>query len=362
MKITVQREDLLKAVGVVSRLVTSRTTLPILQNILLKINETGLEIRSTDLEQTLEYSIKGSDIETGTVTVPAKLFLEYLQNNNDTSLTISAQDTSLELITKNSKAKIKGIAPEDYPDLPKATVINTISLPCELVLSMINQTIFSVANDDTRPVLNGLLFRFKNQILTIVGTDGYRLAKTQLKIESDFEGDYIFPKRSMLELVRIGNTKELVLEFSTSQVCFVADSIRFTTRLIEGAFPPYETIIPNQEGLKTKVINASITQGLKIASLFSRDSSYSTKLEFEGSKLLITANSPQFGETKNEVELIDNLPQKIDISLNAQYLIDVLTHVEREVLLVLTDNKSPIVIKEANDQDKLYLIMPLRSE
>ncbi len=363
MKFTCSKEELQGQVTTVARLATTRATLPILQNIYMATKKNALIIKATDLEQTLEGSVKGEEEENGEITVPARVLVEYLQNNTDNQITLISDDTNLMIESANHKAKIKGLAAVDYPTLPK------ISFQAETVISSselsgaISRTLFATANDETRPILTGLLFRFKGDTLTLVGTDGYRLAYVTIPIKNSLTGDYILPKRSLQELVRLlGNDDEAVLSFASAQAKISVGRTTFITRVLEGAFPAYEAIIPKTSPVSLSISSAVLLQSLKLASLFSRDSAYSTKIDVEEKKLKVTAISPSLGENSNEITVSNGPTEGLTISVNAQYLIDALGALSGDIDLKFIDSKSPVVITLPKDLSYLYLLMPLRSQ
>jgi len=363
MKFTCSKNDLLKQVAAVSRLATTRATLPILQNIYLATQKNTLIVKATDLEQTLEGKVVGEVLDGGGLTVPARVLVEYLQNNTDEQLTLETEDTTLKISSPNHQARMKGMPAEDYPTLPKISFESEITLSSSNLTQAINQTLFAAANDETRPILTGLLFRFKGNTLTLVGTDGYRLAYASLEINSTVKGDYILPKRSLQELLRLlGVDDEVTLSFSHSQAQIMVGSLVFITRVLEGAFPPYESIIPKAEKIKLRLRAATLLQSLKLASLFSRDSAYSTKLDITVKSLKVTAISPSLGDNSNEMTVENGPSEPFTISLNAQYLIDALAVVTGDIWLIFNDVKSSVLLKIPEDDSYLYLVMPLRSE
>lgn len=363
MKFTCSKDTFLRAVSTTGRLATNRATLPILQNISLTSEKQQVRLRATDLEQTIEVSIAAEIKEPGAITIPARLLIEYLQNNTDKEISFSTDDTNIELKSANHSAKIKGAPAEDYPTLPEIEALVTVSLESKLIHEAITQTLFAAANDDTRPILNGLLFRFQTGRISVVATDGYRLASYQSPISAKVTGDYILPKRSLQELQRLlDDSGELELSISQTQVRFQINDTVLISRVLEGNFPSYETIIPKSAKLTVKVGVTVLLQSLKIASLFSRDSAYSTKLELIGKKLRIIAVSAQIGENVNEIELEKEVDEKFTISLNAQYAIDLLSTVSGDVEIGFIDNKSPIVFRLPELPEYIYLLMPLRSE
>ncbi|MDP3993246.1 MAG: DNA polymerase III subunit beta, partial [bacterium] len=198
--------------------------------------------------------------------------------------------------------------------------------------------------------------------LTIVGTDGYRLACQSLEIPSDAEGDFIIPKRALQQLQKLPGEGELEVAFASNQVRFSIGSITLTSRLLDGNFPPYEAIIPKKMSTEIAINSHQLAKSLKLASLFSRDSAYSAKILLEGDTMKISAVSATIGENTNELHLATAVAVPLTISLNAQYLIDGLGAVEGDARVGFIDAKSPITVAPIKESDYLYLLMPLRSE
>lgn len=364
MKTKIIKEDILKAVNIVTRLISTRTTLPILQNIYLCVDNNKLELRTTDLEQTISVIIDSTESEGGSITAPSRLITDYLQNTTDTQLTLTETGTnSLVISGKNSKAKIRAMSAEEYPVLPEIKIKEKITLNAEKLVGVLKNTVFATANDETRPTLTGLLFRVQGGKLTVVGTDGYRLAKEEIDVETSFSGDLIIPRRAVIEIIRLLGSGEMVIGISGTQLEIMYGNVRFITRVIDGSFPNFEGIIPKKNTYTFSANCAALVQSLKVASTFSRDSSYSTKISFTEGKMLISANSPVLGEANSSVDIEGaSIPQDVIISFNAQYLLDPLLNIGDEVVVEITDSKSPIVVKNPQDSNFLYLLMPLRSD
>ncbi|MBI4948409.1 DNA polymerase III subunit beta [Candidatus Berkelbacteria bacterium] len=363
MKFTTQKEELLKYLNIVSRLASTRSTLPILQNIYLVVNGNNLLIRSTDLEQTLEVNINGEGESSGAVTIPARLLTEYLQNNTDKIVTISNDDLIIKINSANHDATLRGMAAEDYPTLPEVAYDFTTTMSSVVLSDAINKTVFSSASDETRPILTGLLFKIEGNNLTIVGTDGYRLAKSVITIKQGKDSQFIIPKRSLQELLRIlPLNEEVTLSLAQNQCCAQVGDTKLITRVIEGNFPAFESIIPKKHSLEVAINSQVLLQSLKLASLFSRDSAFSTNLEIKGDNLIITATSPVLGDNSNKITLAKKSDTDFKISVNAQYLIDILSVLSGDVLLQFIDQKSPVVVRAHLDERYLYLVMPLRGE
>ncbi len=362
MKFICEKDELVRAVSLAGRLSTTRATLPILQNLYLEAKSNNLIVKATDLEQTIQVIVSGTSSEKGSITIPARLLVEYLQNNNDKNISLISSDTSLKLNSEQHSASIKGLAAEDYPSLPELKGEDRVSLSSQSLTQGLNQTLFATALDDSRPILNGMLWRFKSKKLEMVATDGYRLSRCQIAIDQDIERDLIIPKRSLQELLRLLDSEVVEVLFTANQVRFVIGKTELTSRILDGSFPDYQAILPKTQKLIVTVKAAELHQSLKLASLFSRDSAYSTKMQIEKNKLTITAVSAHLGENSNTISLDQPVDEPFSISLNAQYLLEAVALSDGDVLLALIDQKSPIVVKLPNNQDFLYLLMPLRNE
>jgi len=362
MNFSTKKDELLRAVNIVSRLATTRATLPILQNIYLEAKKDQLILRSTDLEQTLETTISITGGEVGKITIPARLLLDYLQNNSDETIQVRAQDTTLYLTSSGHQAQLKGLPTEEYPSIPEVKFDQQLNLPASQIEEAITKTLFASAADDNRPILNGLLWRFQDKKLHLVGTDGYRLALFSLPITVDLQADYIIPRRILQELLRLLDGDSFELAVTTNQVKFQVGLTALTGRVLSGSYPAYEGIIPKKTGFSVTVNAANLAESLRVASLFSRDSAFSTKLVFEAEKLQVIATSPHIGETTNTVTYTTPIKETLTTSINAQYLLEVLSVVNGDIELGLIDNKSPITVKVPKQELYLYLLMPLRSE
>lgn len=361
MKIITKRQDFIKALNSTSRVISTRSTLPILQNVYIGAKKKELIVRSTDLEQTIEVVIEAEVEEDGAITVPLRLLAEFLQNNTDEIITFSVDDLDILIKSSNHQARLKGISAQEYPTTQPVKVSHEIEIDANVISEAITTCLFAAANDDTRPILTGLLFNFSGEKLEVVGTDGYRLALYSNVVKSS-PGQYIIPKKTLLELQRILEEGVVKIGLSQSQVQFSFGQTIIISRIIDGKFPNYQSRIPQQQKIQLTGSGSALLHGLKVASLFSRDSSYSAKIAIKGEKLEIVATSPQLGESRSEVAVKNRSLDDFAVSLNAQYLIEVLNAVSGDFSLELTDATSPIVVRFPKKDNYLYLLMPLRNE
>lgn len=361
MKAIILKNHFIKAVNAVSRLTSTRSTLPILQNVYIGADKGELVVRATDLEQTIEVIIEAEVQDAGAITIPLRILVDFLSNNSDERVTLTTDDLSITVKSSNHQVKMKGLPAEDYPTSQKVKFDFELELNSQLLNQAITDCLFASANDDTRPILTGLLFDFTKDGLVVVGTDGYRLAKFQTEAKGQV-GQFIVPKRSLAELQRLLDEGTVKLGIGNSQIQFSINKTILISRLIDGKFPNYQTIIPNDKKLIVTGSGPALLGALKVASLFSRDSAYSTKLNINGDKIEVVAISPQLGESRSEVAVKNEQDSNFSISLNSQYMIDVLNAVSGDFILEFNSESSPIVAKFPTLPKYLYLVMPLRSE
>lgn len=360
MKCLCEKQELQSAVSTVSRLVAARATLPVLQAIYLEAKEGTLLLRTTDLEQTTEVRVSADVQAEGSIAVPARTLNEYLQGNSDATITVEALETTVQISSVNHKAKIKSFPGDEYPTPPQIRELHTFTIATSSFRQAVEKCLFAVSTDDSRPILTGVLLRCTRELITFVATDGYRLAMSKLDCATGAEGDYIFPRKALSEVVKLGSAGELEVIIGENQARISSGSTTITARLLEGVFPNYQSILPKEEKIVVTVSASALLQSLRLASIFSRDSAYSTKLELKDKKLRVTAISPSLGDNTNEVPVESG--ESFELSINAQYLIDVLQNVSSDVVLKVIDQKSPVVVMLPGNEHYLYLVMPLRNE
>lgn len=366
MEFSCQKEELLKAISIAGRLAATRSTLPILQNVFIEAQKNKLIIRATDLEQTVEVTLNADIKNLGSLTVPARLINDYLVNNPDQEINIFSDEMNLRINSINHSALIKGITPTDYPSIPELKIKHSITMNLKELKKVLERIVFAAASDETRPILNSVLFNFKKDYLEIVATDGYRLAREVCETTNSLKEDLkiIVPKRAATELLRLSGDHQESIEIgvATNQIYFSYGAVKLFSRLIEGNYPDYISILPRDKSVTLTVSVSSLLQSFRLASLFSRDSAFSTKLEFKESTLKITAISPQFGRSSNELALNKPVNSPLTISVNAQYVIDVLSVLSGDIELSINNPRSPIIFTLPRNKSYIYLVMPLRSE
>lgn len=367
MKITTSKDSLLKGIQIVQNAVSSKSTLPILSHVLIEAKKQEITLTATDLEIGVSVKIDGEVLEEGSLTVPARKFSEIVKElhpQNQINITLK-KNQSITIESGKSYFRLMGLLKEDFPQLPdfgsSKKEVNTIKIPQKLLKNMIQLTSFAMSHDEARYVLNGILFSFRDKGLKLVATDGRRLAL----IEKDIPGmgslkkDMIIPMKTIQELNRdLGEEGDVLFYFKEDQLQINIGQIIITSRLIEGEYPNYEQVIPKKTKEELSVNTQDFLQATRRASILTSQESQSIKINFIKDRLIITKNTPDLGEAREELE-VDYKGGELAIGFNPNFLIDVLKNVEEEMVrFELTDPEKPAVIRSGDDYT--YIVLPMQ--
>lgn len=364
MKATVLQTNFSHALNAISRIVSTRTTLPVLGNVLIDTTGGKLSLSATDLEIAMTAETAGKVEEDGKITIPARLLIDFVTNNSDENITINLKDSTLGLRSKHYEANIKGIAAEEFPTIPKAPKSKFCSIKSDDLFDALKKVVMACANDDTRPVLAGVYTKFDGKTLTLAATDSYRLAEKKLDITETVEKkEIIIPARAMNELLRLlpsEKSANVDMIIDENQVFFLIGNIQIVSRLIEGAFPNYEQIIPKEEKISLKSNLSETMASIKMSALFAKDIANNIKLKVSKDKLQISSTAKEIGDTTSQIKA-DVSGGEVEIAFNARYLLDVLAILPGdEVKMSFNDDSSPGVIRTKEDKTYTYLVMPLK--
>lgn len=367
MRVICSQKNLKGALDIVSLAVNTSSTLPVLNNILIKAENTRLFFYATNLEIAISFSVAAEVKNEGSITVPAKLITNYIGLLNDSEVELKVEDgMTLHLKSAASQTKIKGIAPEEFPLIPKVEKESSFSIKAAVFANAIQQTVFSASSTNIRPILSGIYIHADKNTLKMVATDSFRLAEKKLELEEKVDGlvECVIPMRTMLEMGRIlgsqGDIEMVQISFSKNQVLFSVGGVELISRLIEGKFPDYEKIIPREHRTKFEVSSHSLAQATKRVSLFAKENNNSIKLSATNDgRLQVATDETSVGEEKSEVE-IKMTGENNKIAVNSQYLLDVLNHLGEDVSIEMNEKLTPVVVKSAKKDDYLYIIMPLK--
>lgn len=366
MKIEVYSQELKRALNVVLKGVSPRPHLPILLGVLIRVKDGKTSFTTTDLENSFWVEVETAITQEGETVVPAKLFYDLVSTIEDGRVLLEYEDSKLKLTAKGLKTEVLCLSPEEYPVVPKYSGKGVI-LPSLLFKKTIDKVIGSSAKDDTRPILTGILFKFNSGFLTLVTTDGFRLATNKMSIDSKEDNfDVIVPAKSIGELLKV--LTELAvdkfgmeLDRQSKQIVFSLKTAEMSCRILDGEFPPYQQIIPNTYSLKISLHKQDLVMAVKRASLFAKDNANVIRVKIDD-KVLISAENSQVGSNITEVEA-EIEGEKMEVAFNAKYLIDFLPVIESEYVDWETEGElKPSVFRDSKDDNWLQVVMPIRTQ
>jgi len=370
MKFTCNTKDISSAVGAASKVVNAHTTVPILSNILLMAEDGKISVRATDLELTLQHAFPAEISEGGSVTIPAKLFSSYLGNLQAGLLELTGTPTRASVKCQRSNYDFHALPPEEYPPLPAVQRGQQFSIGAKRFKDGVNATIFAASGEEARgAVLMGTLLEIEGDGLTMVATDGYRLAKFATTLEAGISGSekYIVPSRALAEAARNVGSAESVqitaLGAQGNQLMFSAGDVSIVVRLVDGQYPNYGQVIPAKFDRSITVNTLNFVGSLRRAELVAGDRASMVKLAIANQTLIVTASSDVSGNAYEELE-IEQQGEDLTIAFNARYLIEILAHVESpQTVIEFLGPLSPAALRPSQPVEgvqQLYVLMPLR--
>jgi DNA polymerase-3 subunit beta len=363
MKCVISREALLAGLQLVQNVVSTRTTLPILGNALVQAADGKLVISTTDLDTGIRASVEADVLKAGATTLPARRLFSIVRELPAAELTLEVDSKQVATITSgNSFFRIMGLPEEDFPPFPKGEGAKTFKLQQGVFRDMLKRTAYAISTDESRYVLNGVLLSFKDNKLSLVATDGRRLALVEQELEfpKGSEVEAILPTKAVQELSRILRDEEpLTISFGENQVSFDLGTTFLYSKLIEGNYPNYKQVVPAEAKDRIILERELFLNAVRRVALLSSEKSNSVKLIFSKNNLDITANTPEVGEAKESVA-ISHKGKDFSIAFNPEFLMDPLKNIDAdEIFFDFIDELSPGVIKY--NRPFLYVIMPMRT-
>lgn len=375
MKISCLQENLAKGLSIVGRAVASRSTLPVLSNVMLATDNGQLKLSATNLEIGINCWVGAKIEEEGAITVPARLLGEFVNSLPPERIDMHLDESTqtLNLRCARFESNIKGIDAQEFPIVPVASDgEDAIKLEPESLRSMIDQVVFAAATDESRPILTGVLVQFSQDALTMAAADGFRLSVKATKLEQPPAGvsEVIIPARALMELARISGDQEAPIEViitpARKQILFHLENIDLVSQLIEGKFPDYNQIIPKGYATRSVLETSAFLKAVRVSHLFARDAANIVKLEIvpAGDELMngrvtLVATSAELGDNVADLDAsIEGDP--LEIAFNAKYLMDVLSVIDSpQVILETSAASSPGVLRAVGDDLFTHVIMPM---
>ena len=362
MKFKIVRSKFLEGLKSVQNIVAGKGSLPILQNVLIEARGGEIKMTTTDLDISIKCSCECTVEEEGSTTLPVKLLFTAITKvaEGEVEIEIDASERA-SISAGNARYKLAGMPEAEFPRLPTDSDSFVYTIPQQTFGEMLRKVAYSASQDDTRRTLKGVLLSFKDMKLTMVATDGRRLAliENELEFPKDAEKDIVLPSKAVGELQRsMTGSGDLSLIVQKSQICFTFGSVTIYSKLMDDAYPNYKQVIPKETVEHISIDRQLLLDALDRASVMTMDEAHSTKLIFEDGKLTVTSAASDIGEAKDVVP-IKYAGEKIEIMFNPSYVMDPLKAIDDdEVTVNLNDGHSPAVIKCSIPF--LYVLMPLR--
>jgi DNA polymerase III subunit beta len=366
MELVVRKNELLRELQLFQGIVERKNTIPILANVLLEARGDEVRMLATDLEVALRSRCQASVTKGGALTLPAKKLYEIVRALPETDVRIEEDRTGVKVAAERFDSRMQTLPREDFPTLPDMGANTRAALPRAALKEMVAKTQFAITGEDTRYFLNGAKFIQTPQSLTLVATDGHRLALVEVKhpVGVEQEVGVILPKKTLMELGKLLAEGEGDIQFESGEnhLFFDVGGRVLISRMIEGQFPAYERVIPKGNDKHIEFERERLTNAVRRVALLSNERSRAVKFDIDKNKVDVTSSSSEFGEAHEQL-VVDYAGSPVAISFNAQYVLDFLNVVETDsVLLSLKDDVSQAVMKPvgAEGYDYTYVIMPMR--
>ncbi len=371
MKVTVERAQLLKSLGHVHRVVERRNTIPILGNVLIRTETAKLALKATDLDLEVTETLPAEVATAGSTTVPAHMFYDIVRKLPDGSQVVLEADGDRSVLTiraGRSRFTLQTLPESDFPDLAAGEMSHSFALAASDLKRMIDRTQFAISTEETRYYLNGIYLHSagnaKTASLRAVATDGHRLAQVDIALPAGAENlpGVIVPRKTVGEIQRLieDGEGEIGIELSQSKIRFTLGDIVLTSKLIDGTFPDYGRVIPQNNDKELVVSKKDFESAVDRVSTISSERGRAVKLALSAGKLVLSVTNPDSGTATEELE-VEYASDPLDIGFNSRYLLDIAAQISGDAaILRLADPGSPTLIQDKDAASALYVLMPMR--
>ena len=362
MKFSIVKSKFIEALKSVQNVVAGKGSLAILQNVLLEGEGTTLTLTTTDLDLSIKCKVECEIMEKGSTTLPVKLLFNAMTKAPEGIIEVRVDENEKAIVLAgSSRLTLNGKPASEFPKLSEDEESLVYTIPCQTLREMLRKTSYAAAQDDTRRTLRGVLMSFKDSKLTMVATDGRRLALVENEIEfpTNHEKEIVLPSKAVQELLRSLDTEgEVKLLVQSAKICLDLPNMRIFSKLIDDVYPNYMQVIPKSYQETVTIDRQLLLNALERASVMTMDEAHSTKLIFENNKLIVTSAANDVGEAKDEVD-IKYAGERIEIMFNPAYVMDPLKVIDDdEITFNLNNGHSPAIIRCSIPF--IYVIMPLR--
>ena len=370
MKFRVQKNSFFKSLSHLHGIVDKKNVLPVLSNILIEAKDTSLILSSTDMDISITEQLDCNVIEEGSTTINSQIIYDIIRKlPEDTEVEAISNDSSLLTIrTNKSKFSLACLPKEDFPIIDNNNFGNELKIDANIFFKLIDKTKFAISNEETRYFLNGLYFNITESqdknYFTIVGTDGHRLAKFKHQSEQTFKNmpGVIIPKKTINELSKIlsENNEKIDINISSTKILFKIGNIYLVSKLIDGNFPDYNRVIPNDNNKSLEVSRTTLLSAVDRVSTIANDKSPVIKFKIEENSINLSSVNNDKSTATEDIN-IKYSGDVVEIGFNSKYIMDILNNLEDETInLTFKDNSSPITASEKSNKELIYVLMPMR--
>ncbi len=368
MKFSVKSSDLQKSLSKIIGVVPTRSTLPILENILFDVNKNILKITATDLELSVTVSVDIKGIQDGIIAIPAKRLADTIKALPETLVTFSVDtdNNKIKMKTENGEYALTGESSDEFPSAPQFKSNNEIVLEPDVLQRLISKTLFAVSTDELRPSMMGILLQFDTSDVKAVATDGHRLVRisNSSSTSSTFKKDIVIPAKALGLVEKLSTNESGNISINESHIMFSFGNTSLISRLIEDKYPNYETVIPLDNEKKLIVNKEELFHSVRRVSLYSSSATHQIRFSLKKNELSLTAEDVDFGSEAHETIVCDYTSEEMEIGFNSAYVLDILAHLEYdEIVFNLSTPTRAAIIHPAHqkeNEDLLMLVMPVR--
>lgn len=371
MKFIISSTALLRSLQKISGVLSTSSTLPILEDFLFELSDSKLKITASDLETTIsvELGVDKSEDE-GVIAIPAKMLLDIMKTFPElpVTITVNMETQGVEIFAGEGKYKLIGHKSDEFPQLPVLENTNQIKLNGSQLVNAFDKTLFATGNDELRPVMSGVLCEMSPENITFVATDAHKLVRyRRTDLSSEQMASFILPKKPLNHLKNIipdDEDVEVAFEYNDSNAIFIFDNITLVCRLIDGKYPNYEAVIPQQNPFKLSVSRISLLNALRRVAIFGSKSTHQVRFKVSGKELVLTAEDIDFSSEAKERLTCSYEGEDMEIGFNSRFMIDMLTTLDNENIIIemSAPNRAGILLPDDDKdspEDILMLIMPV---
>lgn len=367
MKLVVERATLLKALGHVQSVVERRNTIPILSNVLLSADSQSMKLMATDLDLQIVEEAPATVEAAGATTVSAHTLFDIVRKIPDgAQVTLDATGSKMVVTAGRARFQLQTLPREDFPVIGESDLPVRFNLPAETLVTLIDKTRFAISTEETRYYLNGIFFHTPPGAGTLraVATDGHRLARVEIKLPEGAEGmpDIIIPRKCVAEVRKLLDERggDVEIRLSQSKIRFAIGQAVLTSKLIDGTFPDYSRVIPTANDKLLKIDPATLAEGVDRVTAIASEKTRAVKLSLDRDRVTLSVTSPENGTASEDVPA-EYSAAGFDVGFNSRYLLDILGQVEGDMVEVhMADAAAPTLIRESEDSEALYVLMPMR--